>query len=91
MFGLPVINYYRQASPPLGAELPLKNIKAITSGGKQSRTQMAAFSSAKEKQAKLFNGDNEEDKSRCSFGDRKAGGVLRWRQQRAQVAFSLSS
>lgn len=47
---------------------------------------MAPFSSAKEKHAKLFNGDNEEDKRICSFGDRRAGGV-HCRQQQGQVAF----
>lgn len=35
---------------------------------------MASFSSAEEKQGNLFNGDNEEDKRKSSFGDGKTGG-----------------
>lgn len=50
---------------------------------------MAPFSSAKEKQANLFNGDNEEDKRICSFGDEKACGVLHCGQQRWRAVFFL--
>lgn len=39
----------------------LKTSKAITGRGKQSKTLMACLKSTKEKEADLFNGDNEED------------------------------
>lgn len=48
---------------------------------------MAPFSSAKEKQANSFNGDNEEDERICSFGDGKARGVLHCGQQRSVFLF----
>lgn len=39
-------------------------------GGKQSKTLMACLKSTKEKQANLFNGDNEEDERKhCSLCD----------------------
>ena len=48
----------------------LKTSKAITSGGKQSKTLMACLKSTKEKQANLFNSDNEEDERKhCSLCD----------------------
>ena len=40
------------------------------SGGKQSKTLMACLKSTKEKQANLFNSDNEEDeREQCSLCD----------------------
>ena len=41
-----------------------KTSKAIMSGGKQSKTLMACLKSTKEKQANLFNSDNEEDEKK---------------------------